>query len=333
MIVEVGSEVQALVGNLTGYLGVLGIPPRTYGSWVESHVAGRLVDPPPPVPTKEETERREGLRARMRELAHRRHYTFGLAPLWNEVRETMSREDFRRLAREVRAEVNRERRSQILRYEFLFPDVAHSIDFQDMPRDFPGGAKRYLVRILDECTRLTLRKALTDHKGAGMGYVFVRDHLRAGQCPLLFKYDWEFAVPQFEQLLLDHRIVPLPSPRRYPQHNGKMERSNKDVQQWLGVFDGCDFWGYNELETELGFCFEQLDDVEARAMFGGRTRRQAYDQMPRATVDRDAFFQAASIFRHEVLMRPNVAIHPTDAWRLAAKETLKKFDLVRYSRP
>jgi hypothetical protein len=333
MIVEVGSEIQGLVGNLTGYLEVLGIPPRTYGSWAELHVTGRLVDPPPPVPTKEEIEFREDLRARMRELAHRRHYTFGLDALWSGARGRMTREAFRQMAREVRAEVNRQRRSNLLRYEFLFPDVAHSIDFQEMPRDYPGGAKRYLVRVLDECTRLTIRKAVTDHKGAGVGYVFVRDHLRAGRSPLVFKFDWEFAMPQFEQLLVGNRIVPLPSPRRYPQHNGKHERSNKDVQGWLGAFAECDFWSYNELETELGFCFEQLDEVEERAMFGGRTRRQAYDRMPRPGVDRDRFFDDAVAFRRRLLGQPNVALHPMDAWRLAAKETLKAYDLVRYSRP
>jgi DNA polymerase III delta prime subunit len=60
----------------------------------------------------------------------------------------------------------------------------------------------------------------------------------------------------------------------------------------------------------LGFCFDQLDDVEARAMFGGKTRRQAYDQMPRATVDRDAFFQSAVALRREILISTVGVLQP-----------------------
>ena len=83
----------------------------------------------------------------------------------------------------------------------------------------------------------------------------------------------------------------------------------------------------------MGFCFEQLDEVEERAMFGGRTRRQANERMPRAEVDRERFFRDALALRREFLNRPNAALHPMDAWRLAAKEVLKAYELVRYSRP
>lgn len=89
----------------------------------------------------------------------------------------------------------------------------------------------------------------------------------------------------------------------------------------------------NEIQTELDICFEQLDEVEERAMFGGKTRRQAYDAMPRAAVDRERFFLDAVDLRRSVLQRPNIKIHPMDAWRYAAKETLTKYGLVRYSRP
>jgi hypothetical protein len=233
----------------------------------------------------------------------------------------------------VGAAENRKRRAQILRYEFVYPDVAYSIDFKRVPADMPGARKRYLFRIVDECTRLTLKRALTDHKGAGVGLRFVREHFREGRIPLVFKYDREFNVPDFERWLLYHNVVPLPSPRRRPQFNGKFERTNKDVQLWLGAFEGDQFWSYEEIDKELQFCFEQLDEIEERAMFGGRTRRQAYEQMARSRVDRDEFFRDACAFRRRIMQRPNPRLDSADIWRLATKEVLKKYDLVRYSRP
>ena len=125
-------------------------------------------------------------------------------------------------------------------------------------------------------------------------------------------------------------MVPLPNPPRYPQYNGKNERANKNVQQWLGLFGDEQFWTIQELKDELGFCFEQLEE---RALLNGRTRRTAYNSMKRATVDRDSFFQDAVSFRSRLLKREDNTLSPTAAWRVEAKETLKKYELVRYSRP
>lgn len=333
MIVEVGQKVQKLTGNLIGYLGVLGLSPRTYGFWAKAHANQTLVvAPPPKPPSKEETQMLEELRAKMKDLNHVRHYTFGLPGLWNEYRGKVKREVFRKVAHEVRDEVKRERRNNIQRYEFTHPDVCHSMDFQQMPYAFPGSPKRYNLRILDECTRRTLKRAITNQKGAGIGARFVFEFLKTGKHPLLFKYDREFDQPQFENLLITHKIVPLPCPRHYPPFNGKTERSNKDVAQWFEAFESDLFWSSQELSVELDICFEQLDEIEERAMFGGQTRKVAYETMPRSTVNRDEFFNAAISIRKSVL-NSNVKIHPADAWRYAAKEALKKYDLVRYVRP
>jgi len=332
MIVQVGQEVQKLTGNLVGYLGVLGLSPRTYGFWAKAYAQQSLVASPPKPPSKEEIQMLEELRARMKDLHHVRHYTFGLPQLWKEVRGKVKREVFRSMAREVRNEVKRERRNNIQRYEFTHPDVCHSMDFQQMPYAYPASPKRYNLRILDECTRFTLMRAITNQKGAGVGARFVFEFLKTGKHPLLFKYDREFDQPQFENLLIMHKIVPLPCPRNYPRFNGKTERSNKDVKQWFDVFESDLFWSHDELSQELDICFERLDEIEERAMFGGNTRKTAYETMTRSTVNRDEFFDEVMRLRKSVL-NSNAKIHPADAWRYAAKEALKRYDLVRYVRP
>ncbi|MHC4605333.1 MAG: hypothetical protein ACYTAF_00160 [Planctomycetota bacterium] len=128
-------------------------------------------------------------------------------------------------------------------------------------------------------------------------------------------------------------MIPLPNPRRRLQFNGKFERSNKDVQLWLGAFEGNRFWSGEEFGRELDFCFEQLDEIEERAMFGGTTRRRACEQMPRAKLDRDLFFREGCALRRQIMQRVHRRMDSADIWRVTAKEVLKKYGLVRYSRP
>lgn len=333
MIVETSREIQDLGSDVLGYLGTIGISPSTFGFWAREAARGTLVDAPPRPPTQEEQKLWAEIRMKMKDLGHRRHYTFGLNPLWAEYRGRLSREKFRQIAREVRDEVKREKRKNLLRYEFTHPDVAHSMDFMQLPRGAQYPGRRYALRILDDCTRLTIWKAITEHKGMYVGAAAVRKHFETGVVPLVFKFDLEFAYAEFEKLLLMYRVVPLPNPPSYPQFNAKTERTNRDMQQGLEAFGPDQDWSTPELQLELGFIITELDEVVERDMFGGATRRRAYDTMPRATVDRSAFLRDATDFRRMLLMRPENRLSPWQAWRVAAKETLKKYGLVRYSGP
>lgn len=333
MIVETSREIQGLGSDVLGYLGTIGISPSTFGFWAREAAAGRLVDAPPRPPTQVELLLWTEIRLKMRDLAHRRHYTFGLTPLWTEYREKISREKFRQMAREVRAEVNREKRKNLLRYEFTHPDVAHSLDFVQLPKGTQYPGRRYMIRILDDCTRCTLWKAITEHKGMYVGAAAVRKNFETGCVPLVFKFDLEFGHAEFEKLLLAHQVVPLPNPPSYPQANGKNERANGDVQRWLQAFGPDQDWTTEELQKELAFCFTELDELTERDMFGGRSRRTAYNSMERAKVDRAAFLRDATDFRRTLLMRPENQLSAMQAWRVAAKEMLKKYGLVRYWGP
>ena len=283
--------------------------------------------------TLEETTFRINLCEEMKMLKHRRNKTFGLDQLWARSRGHITRDEFREMANQVRIEANRALRAGMLRYEFTHPDVAHSLDFVTLPRDVQTSVRRYMLRALDDCTRCTLRKEVTFRKGAIVGGAFVQEHLRTGPIPLVFKYDREFDTPEFENILLASKVVPLPSPTAYPKGNGKNERANRDVRQNLTLFGNDQFWTTEELKQELDFFFEGVDEIERRAILNGKTRRVEYDSRERAAVDRDAFFKDAVQFRSDLLRRPGVKVSPTSAWWVAAKETLKKYGLVRYSGP
>lgn len=333
MIVEIGREIQKAGSDLTEYLRVISVPPSTFGFWAREAAAGKLVPQPPRPPTQEETFFRINLCHEMKQLKHRRNKTFGLDQLWARSRGKITRDEFREMANKVRIEVNRELRAGMLRYEFTHPDTAHSLDFVTLPREVQTNARRYMIRVLDDCTRCTLRKEVTLHKGAIVGGAFVHEHLKAGPRPLVFKYDREFDTPQFENLLLTFKVVPLPGPPASPWTNGKNERANRDVQQNLALFGDDQYWTTEELRQELDFFFEGEDEIERRAILDGKTRRTEYDSRPRAAMDRDVFFREAVQFRSDLLRRPGVRVSPTSAWWVAAKETLNKYGLVCYPRP
>lgn len=334
MIIDTSQEVRALEGTLSGYLGVLDLSPRTFGSWTQVRGEPVVVSPipPKPVPLSAGAEIPPHLHARVRALAHRRHRSYGLPGLWKEFQGEIRRAPFRSMARHVRAQVNYERRLRLQRYEFLHPDVAHSFDYSEMPREAPWAPKRYFAKIQDDYARLSLKRALTNRKGSIFGGQFVQEHLESAPKPLVFKFDLEFDTPDFYAILLRHRVVPLPSPAARPQFNGKTERSYRDVKDWLREFESDVYWSEEELTTELGFCFQQIDEVDEREVLGGRTARAAYETSPRADVDSDIFFSDA-VEMYDKVMQTSKAPPPSGAWRYAAKETLKKYGLVWYSRP
>ena len=333
MIVETGREIQGLGVDLRGYLGVVGVSPSTYGHWIREEVAGRLVELPPRPPSAATLALWAELREKMKDLAHRRHYTFGLNPLCTAYMGRVSRVKFRELARDVRAEANREKRKNWLRYEFTHPDVAHSLDLVELPRGVAYSGRRYMARILDDCTRCTVWKAISRNKGLYVGIAAVQSHLEKNPAPLVFKFDLEFGHPGMETLLLSKKIAPLPNPPGSPWFNGKNERANKDVQSWFEPFGSDQDWATEELGKELNFCFTEVDELWEREEFGGGSRRKAYAELPRASVDRDAFLQDTTAYRRALLMRPDNRLSPMQAWRVATKDMLKKFGLVRYGDP
>ena len=334
MIVEVAREVKNVGGTLKGFRGVLGLSARTLGSWMKESTKNPSSSPSQkPSPPDGSFLVRPVVRAKLKALVHRRHRTYGIPKLWSEFQGQIRRAEFRILSREVRDEVKRERRSALQRYEFLYRDVTHSLDYTELPRSAPGGPKQYLAKLMDDHARLTLKRAFTFKKGAGYGATFVHQHLSVSPKPLVLKFDGEFAVPKFIDLLLGHGVIPLPNPPECPRFNGKTERSYRDPKEWLAEFGKDVFWTEDELAVELDLCYTQLDEVEPRDVLGGRTARVTYDTAPRAPVTREVFFKEALDRFDRTMRQATKRLNTNVAWRFAAKETLKQYGLVRYSRP
>lgn len=106
-------------------------------------------------------------------------------------------------------------------------------------------------------------------------------------------------------------------------------RAEGNVQQWLGVSGGTT----DEIRKELAFCIEGIDAIAESAILKGGYRRKEYHARDRAAVDRNAFLEDAVKLRRDILCRPGNKATATSAWWVAAKETLSRYELVRYPRP
>jgi len=162
---------------------------------------------------------------------------------------------------------------------FIDRDVMWSSDFMDLlgrQGDLPG--KRYLLKTLDETSRFRVGWEVLPAETAQAVVRHAEDLLRrAGHAPLVWKYDHgsQFTSDAFQGFLTYHQIVPFPIPPRAPWVNGRTERDNQEIQNWLipvwdkGLSDV-------ELERDVDEGMWMLNYIKPRMVLGYQTSAQVY---------------------------------------------------------
>lgn len=160
------------------------------------------------------------------------------------------------------------------RTKFLARDVMLSSDFTELP----GGRK--LLKTLDEKSRYRpawdicpeTAEAAVSH---GEGVLACM-----GKAPLVWKYDHgsAFTSKLFQEFLGRHGIIGYPTQARAPWTNGRTERDNREIKNWLipvaeNVSDA-------ELEKEVNEGMLMLNNIKPRAVLGYRTSADVYFHSP-----------------------------------------------------
>lgn len=162
------------------------------------------------------------------------------------------------------------------RTRFIDRDVMWSSDFMDLPASQAG--KRYLLRTLDETSRFRVGWEVLRAETAQAVVHHATDLLhRVGHVPLVWKYDHgsPFTSGAFQAFLAYYQIVPFPIPPRAPWVNGRTERDNKEIQNWLipvwdkGLSDA-------ELDREVDEGMWMLNYIKPRMVLGYQTSAQVY---------------------------------------------------------
>jgi len=100
---------------------------------------------------------------------------------------------------------------------------------------------------------------------------------RMKRAPLVWKYDNGSAVKSdaVQTFLAEHKIIPYPIPPRAPWVNGRTERDNQEIQNWLLALEGREI-SREELRREIDEGMLMLNYVKPRAVLDYRKSAEGY---------------------------------------------------------
>ena len=158
------------------------------------------------------------------------------------------------------------------RTRFLYRDVMWSSDFMDLHDG------RKLLKTMDE---MSLHRLGWDITEAETAYTVV-EHAEAlircvGRAPLIWKYDHgsQFTSDKFQEFLARHKILAYPIPPRSPWVNGRTERDNHEVRNWLIEAEAKKLTGA-ELERDIDEGMLMLNHIKPRAVLGYKRSAEVY---------------------------------------------------------
>ncbi len=153
-----------------------------------------------------------------------------------------------------------------------YRDVLWSSDFLELP----GGGK--LLKTLDEMSRYKLGWDMVDSESAGELVKHAGGIVDAvGRAPLVWKFDngGAFKSEVFRDFLAARKIIPYPIPPRAPWVNGRTERDNQEIENWLLALEGREI-SREELRREIDEGMLMLNYVKPRAVLGYRKSAEVY---------------------------------------------------------
>lgn len=151
----------------------------------------------------------------------------------------------------------------------MFPTIS---DYTDLP----DGSK--LLKTLYEMSLNKLAWDIVANENAADLVSHVRKLVGTlGRAPLVWKYDngSAFKSDAFQAFLAEHKIIPFPIPPRAPWVNGRTERDNQEIQNWLLPLQGRAV-SREELERELNEGILMLNCIKPRAVLGFKRSTEVY---------------------------------------------------------
>jgi hypothetical protein len=164
-------------------------------------------------------------------LPHGAHRIHGIGQLYVKYGESLSRREIACMAAELIAELNDIHRQNLLRVEWLVPNVVWAIDGTEY-LDLYG--KRQIMTTRDLCSKYLFRPMVTAwtpcNEEVSQYMVKLWD---VNEPPLLIKMDNAGnLIGQSNMITLaENMVIPLVSPPVYPQYNGSLERTQGDLKE------------------------------------------------------------------------------------------------------
>jgi hypothetical protein len=181
----------------------------------------------PPGPKKPQPLDAAAVKTKIHQLEHGRQRSAGTTALYAELADSISRRRFQELV----AEERQNQFDQMKRIQWLVPGSAWSMDTTEY-----GPEKTKITPLRDLASKYQLPVPLVEPREDGVRIAAYLDRMFRQEVPPMFlKRDLGSPLncQAVDEVLERHYVLPLNSPGHYPQYNGSMERSQRDLQDAL----------------------------------------------------------------------------------------------------
>ena len=178
-------------------------------------------------PKKKEPLDVEALKNRIGQLVHGRRRTAGTTTLQAELSSAISRRRFQELV----AQVRQNKTAGMTRIQWLVPGTVWSLDTTEY-----GPEKIKITPLRDLASKYQLPVPLVQAQEEGARIARYLEHMFKQQgAPMFLKRDCGSPLncQEVDEVLERYCVLPLNSPPGYPQYNGSMERSMRDLHEAL----------------------------------------------------------------------------------------------------
>jgi transposase InsO family protein len=220
-----------------------------------------------------------------------------------------------------------ERTPPPIRYEIVGSNVMWSEDGTGFRE---RGRKRELLVAQDEHARFKVGHELAE--GPANEEAVCRNLEAAFErygLPLVLKHDGGsiFHGQRIQELLRKHQVTELTGPRRYPQYNGKKERSMRDIKSFERAMRR--HGRPATLRHRIDAAVEDLNEDRPRPVLRGRTAREAFEQDRIRLPDRHAFRKEVDRTERKLRTEATTRTEKDSARRRAVEHVLLAYGLMK----
>jgi transposase InsO family protein len=263
------------------------------------------------------------IQKKIRELHHGRRRTAGTTALMADLQDEVSRRRFQ----EMVAEERQNRMKDMKRIYWLKPGTAWSLDTTEY-----GPDKTKITPLRDLASKYQVPIPLVAPEENGEHIALYLDQMfRQEGPPMFLKRDLGSPLncAALDQVLERHRVLPLNSPPAWPQYNGSMERSMRDLKDALDARRRQPLLAETPLVLKVELVTHQLNHRRLRSL-GGLTPCQFYHDPGRrlrlhAATREKIFREVFEQYWQYVQCMPGRNRHLLNAaWRLVVESWLRR---------
>jgi hypothetical protein len=298
------------------------IPCATVLRWrARTRIGAPLLEQPGP--KKHTPLDTQSLKEKIQELHHGPRRTAGTTSLLEELKGEISRRRFQ----EMVAEERQNRMKDMKRIYWLKPGAAWSLDTTQY-----GPEKMKITPLRDLASKYQVPTPLVAPREEGEQIARYLDRMfRQEGPPMFLKRDLGSPLncAALDEVLERHWVLPLNSPPAWPQYNGSMERSMRDLKEALDARRAGSLMKATPFVLEVELVTHQLNHRRRRSL-GGLTPCQLYHDpqrrirlhaATRQQIFREVFEQ---YWQYVQCMPERTRHHLTAAWRLVVESWLRR---------